>query len=392
MASLDTATPPILTVADLKAAPGLTDQYDDVLFKLCDTSLLIGNPADASTRICQHLRRATNADTVYFCNRTTLDLVATSSSNTTAHHCADTVSLHNALTSMISDLWNCTTPFCSPPIRAYPDEPKFSYTAIPNDRMLIVLVNADNSRLLASNYIAHAISVFFDIHQPLEGNTLSQVKCETAIFDALQSSYQNSSTRVITRRLELYQQLLKAGQLNFNNIFADKTEALHATLPDDFYTTAEIWGDDFKVTLDMHFLTEASHAYKALCENSELLQFSESRQLELKVFSTSLSDPTYLDALRELLEKSLVHTSRLQFHIRQKSTDDTTDYPEALNDLLREFGQVAGRKHSNKRKHNNKGEQKTYNVADDFFVPGAETTAPAIQSNKNNIGKSSKQS
>ena len=72
IASLDITVPEegSLTIADLQPAPGLTDQYDDVLFSICDTTQhsLIGNftvQTDTSTRFCQHMRRATNADTVY---------------------------------------------------------------------------------------------------------------------------------------------------------------------------------------------------------------------------------------------------------------------------------------------------------------------------------------
>ena len=194
------------------------------------------------------------------------------------------------------------------------------------------------------------------MHQSLEGKAPSQVKCQTAVFDALQKKYKNSSAAVIARRLSLYQQLLKAGQLNFTNIFTDESEALRSTLTDDFYQTAVLWGDDFKIALDLHFLNEASHAYKALCESGSVLQFSQSRQLALQVFSSSLCDSVYLQALRELLEKSVVHASCLQFDIRRTSYE-VADQPDTLRKLLGEFGeqQLASSKHSLR-------EHKNYNI------------------------------
>jgi len=270
MPSLELQTPEkSLTIADLKAAPGLTDQYNDLLFNICDTTHhgLVSNQAldntDCDTRLCLHLRRATNADTVYLCNRTSLDVVATSSSNSTNQHCADTQALQNALTAMISDLWNCTEPFNTPDIRVYADEPHFSYVVIPlserTDRLL-VLVNTDEAQFVASNYIAHAISNVYDLYQTHECEVPSHAKCQSIVFDSLQSNYQNSSSAVTAQRLALFSQLLAAGQLYFDNIFTENasSKALSGTLTNGFYQTAQIWGGDFKTTLDLHYLTEAS--------------------------------------------------------------------------------------------------------------------------------------
>jgi len=381
MPSLEPQNPDSLTIADLQSTPGLTDQYDDLLFNICDTTHhgLIGNQTlnitDASTRFCLHLRRATNADTVYLCNRTTLDVVATSASNSAKQHCADTQAMHNALTSMISDLWNCTEPFNTPDIRVYADEPQFSYAVIPLDERsdrLAILVSADESESVACNYIAHAISVVYDLYQAHEGKAPSHARCESNVFDALQSNFQNSSNLVTAKRLQLFSQLLKAGQLYFDNIFTEDapSKALSGTLTNGFYQTAQIWGADFTTALDLHYLTEASYGYKTLCESDGQLQFATSRPLELKVHASSLGDPVYIDALRELLEKSVIHASRLQFAVVSQLAESAEPQPEALTELLEEFGAQQSEKPARKR------EPSQYSIADEFDVPGVETGTP----------------
>lgn len=390
MASLNIASPDItvpeegsLTIADLQPAPGLTDQYDEVLFSICDTTRhsLIGNftvETDTSTRFCQHMRRATNADTVYICNRTTLDVIASSSTSSTSQHCPDTLALHNALTSMICDLWNCETPFCTPALRVYPDEPQFTYVVVPLDKKddrLAILVNVNNTESLANSYIAHAITVLYDIFQLNEGNTPSHTNCEIQVFNALQARYQNSSTAVTERRLQLFKQLLKVVQIQFSNIFTpdSETQILSGTMTPEFYHTAELWNDEFKTALDLHFLTEASHGYKTLCDSNQILQFSASRPLKLTLHTCSLHDPEYIDVVRVLLEKSILHASRIQLDIIP-SKDDMSEDGGGLSELLAEFG-ASG---STGNQQNQRAVR--YNIADEFDITG--TMTPGVVNKK----------
>lgn len=339
-----------LTIADLTPARGLTDHFDELVKRLCDTSTVDsihpdpnapeanGSGADAIIRFCHHLRHVSNADTAYLCNRTTLDIVASSSMSRSNQHCADTDMLHNALISMISDLWNCTAALRTPDIRVYPDEPQFSFIILPlaeDTERLMILVNADISDSCLSHYLTHAVSVIYSLFQTRTDH--SKPLCQATVFDALHSCYQNSSDEVAELRLELFARQLKDTRLSLDGLFQspadnDLLNPLKATLPEAIYDTAALWGPQFKTQADLHFLIEASHAYKTLCETNHFHKFSATRALEIKVHACSLSDSMYINSLRELLERCVLHGSRTLFTVfgQAHMSDD-------LSALIKEF-------------------------------------------------------
>lgn len=322
-----------LTIADLAPTAGLTDQYDDLILRLCDiethaSSLaLCADITDSRTRFCHHLRHALQSDTVYLCERDTLDIVATSSSMTTEQPCSDTLALHNALTSMVSDLWNCADPIYLPEISVFPDSNKFSFSIFPlNNKcgLLLIAVDAEVEDTLVGHYLSAAISGLFDIFR--KQKQPDRTTCESHIFDLLQTEFRNSSAVVADLRLSRFKQSLKATPVSFSDLTPSNDnaspEALCTELPQNLYTVAALWEGDFIAALDSHCLTESSYGYKTLCENHNLLKFETSRPLQIKVHTQSLSNSIYIDTLIKLKEKSVIHESRLTFDILSETNRD----------------------------------------------------------------------
>jgi len=193
---------------------------------------------------------------------------------------------------------------------------------------------------------------------------------EVAVFDALQSRFKNSSESVTARRLEIFQSLLQCEQLSFEEIFTDKgkSQPLVATVDESVYQTAATWGNDFKVALDTFFLVESSHAYKALCESSDLLTFNESRPLKIKVHVSSVVDASYKETLQQLLECAVVHASKLQFELIGRTS---AAHKQQLSAFLEEFKiRKVGQTQSN------------FSLADTFDVPGIVSTSQLKQAGK----------
>ncbi len=323
-----------LTIADLPPASGLTDQFDDLLLRLCDTethassSTLSAETTDSRTRFCHHLRHALESDTVYLCDRNTLHIVATSSSAHTEQQCADTLALHQALTSVVSDLWHCADPIYLPEISVFPESNRFSFMVLPllNDTcdQLLIAVDAEVDNTLIGHYFSAAVSGLFNIF--ISQNQPNRTVCESQILDLLQAEFRNSSTVVTDLRLNSFKQQLKSTPVLFDEVTPSSeissSKALCTQLPEDLYTTAQLWQGDFIAALDSHCLTESSYGYKTLCENYNLLKFEASRPLQVKVHAQSLRHSSYIDTLTKLKEKSVIHDSRLCFDVLSATGDE----------------------------------------------------------------------
>ena len=353
-----------LRIADLSAGPGLTDHYDEILLKLCDTSAHVMSDVieDCHTHFCHHIRHALNADTAYLCNRASLSVVTTSSANSVHESCEDTGELHSALAAMISDLWNCKAPLCAPVIKVFADEPCYSYHIIPLDTLhdhLLIIVNADTDKTLIGDYLADALSATYVAFLEPPATLPASSVCTSIVLDKLHTKYQISSKKITQRRLELFSSQLKDHAVEFEGLsLASRTckaDALSTKLPESLYTTALLWGDKFKTLLDCHALIESSHGYKTLCDDENLSKFSDSRALKIRVHAESLSSPVYIDKLQELTEKSVIHASRLKFSVIPQAGKSHTN---ALKQLQERFG-ISGPAAK-------KPSSSTHSIADEF--------------------------
>ncbi len=346
--------PVALRIADFAVAPGLTDCYDKVLINLCGTASTCISSAieDSTTRFCHHIKHALNADTAYLCNRTSLSIVATSAADSAHHVCEDTQSLHTALTTMVSDLWNCQTPICPPDIRVFADESHFSYFVIPLDTAhdhLLIIVNADTDKSLISSYLADAVSNLYQVFLSTgstrpdsilpDSKSPDSAQLQCSVLDQLHSVYRISSKQVIQTRLQLFKDQLKQQAVKFSGISLVNRNTLPGTLstslPESLYKTAALWNDRFKIALDCHNLVESAYGYKTLCDNEKLLKFSDCRTLALKVHAASLSDPGFIETLQNLIEHAVLHASRLKLDVIPQAD---TDYTDQLIHLQQTFG------------------------------------------------------
>lgn len=333
--------PGTLKIADLAPGQGLTDRYDDLLLKLCNTAAHLSPTAleDAALRFCHHIRHTLNADTAYLCNRASLSVVTTSSGNGNCETCEDTQSIHSALITMVSDLWNCTTPLCPPVIKVYPNEPGFNYLVIPlatqHDHLLII-VNAEIDTSLASDYLADTVTTIYEVFQNNAGTIPTASVCQQVIFDKLQSTYRISSDTITRARLDLFKNQLSTHAAEFEGLsLASKStnaSELQTSLPDSLYKTAQLWNNNFKSLLDCHALIESAHGYKTLCENENLYKFSDSRALKVRVHAESLTDLYYIATVQELTEKSVIHASRLAFSVIPQPGHEHSDELKKLKD------------------------------------------------------------
>jgi len=333
-----------LKIADLTAGQGLTERYDEVLLKLCDTSahVLTDRLEDSATRFCHHVRHALNADTVYLCNRASLSLITSSTVCSALDTCEDTRQIHAALTTMVSDLWNCTDPLSPPLIKVFPEEPGFFYSIIPLDTQkdqLLIITNADTDRALIGDYLADALSSVYGVFYQSHNSTPATNQCEATVFDRLQHKYRITSKKITAKRLELFQSELKQHAVEFEGLSlaskSTKPEVLRTRLIDALYKTARLWNDKFKVMLDCYVLAESSYGYKTLCDNEKLLSFNDSRTLKIRVHAESLANPNFIDALQDLTDKAVIHATRLNFSVIAQTGECHT---QALHKLHERFG------------------------------------------------------
>lgn len=344
-----------LSIADLIQHNGLTDRYDQTLFTLCDTSAcgltqgftqgITDSITDNTTRFCHHIRHALNADTAYICNRHSLTIVSTSSTNSAQQICSDTEEQHAALTSMVSDLWNCTEALCPPDVKVFADETSFSFCVLPihtDHDHLLVLTNAEVEKELIGHYITDAITTIYKAFLQCDQLTPEHATLESSVLDSLHKKYQVSSQAITEKRHRLFCGQVQDSAVEFEGLtlinIKDKPEALATTLPNYLYETAALWNNKFKATLDNHCLKESVYGYKTLCDNENLSKFSDGRTLGICVHAETLTDFSFIESLTELLEKALIHSSKLQFNVVPL---DDHDHTEALQNLCVRFGMAA---------------------------------------------------
>jgi len=183
-----------VSLSDLEPTRGITDSLDDVIFGLCDTShseiVSTGNtviktndcdkptsPTIVHTGFCTHLRLTTNADTVYLCDRQSLSILTTTSTD----YADDTDEMHRVLTSSICNLKDCDQAFQLAEVRVFPDNAKLSFTVIPvtgqltselqaadgrQDKYLVVIVDADEEYRQANSTSSSDASTCAAIRSP----------------------------------------------------------------------------------------------------------------------------------------------------------------------------------------------------------------------------------
>jgi len=269
---IDTAEVPDeyqLSLSDIEPPCGITDCLDDIIFSLCDTShsdafclhtlgenidnISDGNPGSSLSNgfsnadsldnpgpakqslvkmrqlnYCQHLRHSTNADTVYLCERHSLQIITTTSEDYTE----DTTELHQVLTSVLGNLSDCQVAFNLPDVRVFPDNAKLSFTVIPVQSIpapikqsvcdsqldcLAIIVDADQQYREINPYIAAAMqAIYCCFTQSLQPLTCKQI--QRTVFDKLKRKFTLCSNRISARRYEIFFEDLRQVTVHFERL------------------------------------------------------------------------------------------------------------------------------------------------------------------------------
>jgi len=324
-----------LTVTDLTMASGLTDRFDVLIDNLTNAELLFApdsqlddSTLDNSSRYCQVVRRAVNADTIYLCHRTTLDIVATSSAPCEALPCTDTEALHMRLTTTVSDLWMCEETLYLPAISVFSETRKNTFIVVPLHNYLLVMMDADIEPSLLGQYYAYALEQCFAM---LNENPKSDPQSrQTQLRDSLHERFGNSSQATRSARLEKFTQALRLTSLDFRK----EVNTWHSDLDPDLYSTAALWGSEFKLALDTYCLTEAAYGYKVLCEHKNMQSFKEAPTLNITAHQSSLQSVAYIDALQQLIERVTVHPSRLSITVLPSTNTNAAPESKTLEKLF----------------------------------------------------------
>lgn len=347
-----------LTVADIAPAAGLSDKYDDAIFALCATDFAIDGLTNSLERFCHQLRHAADADTVYVCDRATLRIRATTSASGDVKN-ADTCDIHSALTSMISDLENCTKPLQLPEIRVFPDEKKMKFSAIPlgeNHHQLAIIVDADASLNDFNQYYADAVGALYRCHTatPEQYFSPSSRQLQKFVFDDLNHRYGICSRRISECRFALFcedlhhidvqfEKILELESSGQTSVWGWEVIANHPAtdqFPKDLFIAAEDWTEEFRTRLDLTLLKTAAFRYKEVCEAENLLRVDDIKPLCLSVYPQTLQQPEYVAELRSLTEKVVTHGARIVFELSEKislSNDNAIERQSELHEFAKQL-------------------------------------------------------
>lgn len=372
----DTAADYRVLLADLEPAPGITDCLDDVIFGLCDTGFVdtfsgvspAGDSNGHLARFCNHLRHTTNADTVYLCNRQSLQIKTT----TSVEFAEDTEEMHLALTTAINNLDHCSEAFQLTDVRVFPDYAKLSFTVIPltpaqatdsgNPDYLAIVVDADSAYREVNSCVVTAVQAMFDLFTA-EPASPDNRQLQRVVFDQLKHQHHICSDRITSRRREIFHYDLQHVTVHFEKLVALDSigdaaadsarsagnrqqpeseskvwgwQAVASQLEDDrypyaLYQQAELWGEPFTTELDTHILQVAALRYKDVCEAANLISFDNIQPLCVNVHAGSLLQDVYTDTLQQLTEMAVLRGEQLLLQLsEQTSVGAATETDEAL--------------------------------------------------------------
>lgn len=307
-----------LCIADLLPVAGITDRYDSKIFALANDA----SKASDLHACCAHMRQVLNADTVYLCEKSSLQLITSSALDMDGNIHPDTIDIHDAITSVVTDLHRTVVPLWLPTLRVFPGVHKMSFLAVPVGhelQALAIIVDPENSDgLLDTLYFTDALAATCN-HYASKPDEIKPERLEEAIFDELACRHAVSD-RIRQRRFEIFQRALAGVTVQFEKILefngtgesqvwgweAIARHAQRNEFPAKLYETAERWGDEFRAALDIHILKEAAYRYKSVCEAEFLIRFADIKPLCIAVRPQSLCEPVYAQLLTELIERVVI--------------------------------------------------------------------------------------
>lgn len=161
---------------------------------------------------------------------------------------------------------------------------------------------------------------------------------EAAILDSLKFNYGFVSSSLYHRRFNLFSQRLKQMVMYFepvlhiepDDLFISGWEALarnpkNHTVPSDLFVAAELWGSNFTVALDQHFLDVATERYRHARKLTQR-RAGDVVPLSVNVYPESLMRMEYFETVRQILKDKVISPRNLVLEISEK-----TDLPQFAN-------------------------------------------------------------
>ncbi len=154
---------------------------------------------------------------------------------------------------------------------------------------------------------------------------------EATILDDLKRDFGFISSSLYQRRLDLFCQRLKQMivyyepvlHLEPDDLFISSWEALarnpeSLTAPSDLFTCAELWGSQFIIELDQHFLRVATDSYRH-ARKIKQRRASDIVPLSVNVYPESLMRKSYFETLQKILKDKVIAPRNLILEISEKS-------------------------------------------------------------------------
>ncbi|NJL10311.1 MAG: EAL domain-containing protein [Calothrix sp. SM1_7_51] len=198
--------------------------------------------------------------------------------------------------------------------------------APPEAEVIVVCGLPQNSYLLGDIY-GRIVSSFYQASQRL---TLQAELVEAAIVDDLKRDFGFVSASLYERRFQLFCQNLRRMIVHFEPIFdlehlticgwealARDPESLKA--PVDLFDAVELWGPQFSIELDQHFLKVATKSYQEARKQLKQNRINEILPLSVNVYPESLMRTAYFEAVRRVFEDKLIPKTKLILEISEKT-------------------------------------------------------------------------
>jgi EAL domain-containing protein (putative c-di-GMP-specific phosphodiesterase class I) len=170
--------------------------------------------------------------------------------------------------------------------------------------------------------LACLVSQFYQIDGDRIGEALH---VEGQLIDAWKRRFQFMPASLYERRFTIFCERLRQMQVFFQPIVqlrplmlsgweALARDRIHHKAPVDLFQVAELWGRQFIIELDLHFLVVATETYRAQTERHGIAPLP----LSINVYPDSLLQKSYLTCLQRLVSHGVIESRNLVLEISEK--------------------------------------------------------------------------
>jgi EAL domain-containing protein (putative c-di-GMP-specific phosphodiesterase class I) len=213
---------------------------------------------------------------------------------------------------------------------------------------ILILCNLDNDSIFRDDPSGRIVSALYSVSKESLCKSIDSV--ESAILDALKTSFRFVSPKFYERRYEIFCQRLYKMTVHFQPIVRLKPLVLEAwealardpmtmCAPVDLFAAAELWGVKFITELDLYFLKKSVQLYHDARVLLKLKRLDETLPLAINVYPDSLMREKYLDTVQEIIESGILYSGKLILEISEKSALPQTLHWNDDRPTWSEFGE-----------------------------------------------------